>query len=65
MMAWLRNRRRRAGRPRSNRAFYAWYLRQRRLARLAASVVVSVFTRSAEDGQDRITEDGLTRETES
>ena len=49
---------------RTDRPFQAWYLRQRRLDRLAANSG-GLDARLTEDSQERETEDGQLRETES
>ena len=51
-------------RARTDRVFRAWYLRERRRDRLAAGDV-SATARLTEDSQERETEAGQLRETES
>ena len=52
----------RLGQVRDNRAFYAWYLAHKRLARNHVGVV-EAGPRVTENDQQRDTEDGQSRET--
>ena len=52
-------------RARTDRAFRAWYLSERRRGRLAAGDEGGVSTRFTEDDQERETEDGQLRDIEA
>jgi hypothetical protein len=51
----------RLGTVRNNRAFYAWYLAHKRLARIGGSVAAGL--RVTQSDQQRETEDGQSRES--